>query len=229
MAFQVHIYTRVYIPHTMSTNYIPVTINKRLHLVPQNFLIIQACEQAFYNIPRFCYHEKLKTAGNCRMCVVEVLGGLKPVISCTNNVNKNMILFTLTPTIKKARESTLEFLLINHPLDCPICDQGGECDLQDETLHYGSDRSRYFFSYKRSIEDKDLGPIIKTIMTRCIHCTRCVRFCMEVLDNGSFGVFSRGETSGVGTYVKFFSKSELSGNLVDLCPVGQTNTQTFFV
>jgi len=205
----------------MYENHIPITINKRLHLVQNNFLIIQACEQAFYTIPRFCYHEKLKTAGNCRMCIVEVKGAPKPLVSCTNIVLKNMVIYTNSPSIKKARESTLEFLLINHPLDCPICDQGGECDLQDETLNYGLDRSRYFISYKRSVEDKDLGPIIKTIMTRCIHCTRCVRFSMEILDHGSLGVFSRGENAGVGSYLKFFSKSELSGNLVDLCPVGQ--------
>ena len=197
-------------------------INTLELFVKNDLSVLEACKYVGIMIPRFCYFETLSVAGNCRMCLVEIEKTPKPVTSCTLPVVNDMQIFVDTPLIKKSRENVLEALLANHPLDCPICDQGGECDLQDQTTVFGSPFSR-FFNNKRGVEDKYIGPLIKTVMTRCIHCTRCVRFCLEVLDNGSFGVFSRGETSGVGTYVKFFSKSELSGNLVDLCPVGQIN------
>jgi NADH dehydrogenase (ubiquinone) Fe-S protein 1 len=151
----------------------------------------------------------------------------KPVVSCAIPVSKGIIVFSDTPLVRKARESILEFLLLNHPLDCPICDQGGECDLQDESLTYGSDRGRYFTDFKRSVEDKECGPIVKTIITRCIHCTRCVRFSTEIAGNEVIGSFGRGEETEIGTYVQSFIKTELSGNLVDLCPVGALTSKPY--
>jgi NADH dehydrogenase/NADH:ubiquinone oxidoreductase subunit G len=148
------------------------------------------------------------------------------VVACARPVTKGIIVFTDTPLARKARESVLEFRLLNHPLDCPICDQGGECDLQDEALTYGSDRSRYF-EFKRSVENKECGPIVKTIITRCIHCTRCVRFSTEVAGNEVRGMFGRGEESAIGTYVNSFINTELSGNLVDLCPVGALTSKPY--
>lgn len=210
----------------MSTNLIPITINNRLYQVRANASILQACEEASIDVPRFCYHEKLSVAGNCRMCLVEVEKSPKPVVACAMPVSKNMIIYTNTPLVKKAREAVLEFLLINHPLDCPICDQGGECDLQDETLQYGSDRGR-FFEFKRTVEDKECGPIVKTIMTRCIHCTRCVRFSAEIAGQETLGSFGRGQETEIGTYVQSFIKTELSGNLVDLCPVGALTSKPY--
>jgi NADH dehydrogenase/NADH:ubiquinone oxidoreductase subunit G len=198
---------------------IEITINNKKYNVENNLTILQACEKADIVIPRFCYHDKLSVAGNCRMCLVEVEKSPKPVASCAMPLMPNMVIYTETPLVKKAREAVLEFLLINHPLDCPICDQGGECDLQDITLNYGSDRSR-FFEFKRGVEDKECGPIIKTIMTRCIHCTRCIRFISEVAGVEDLGAIGRGENTEIGTYINKFLKTELSGNLVDLCPVG---------
>lgn len=160
------------------------------------------------------------------MCLVEVEKSPKPVVSCAMPVSKNMVVYTDTPLVKKARESVLEFLLVNHPLDCPICDQAGECDLQDETLQYGSDRGR-FFEFKRSVEDKECGPIVKTIMTRCIHCTRCVRFSSEIAGQEVMGAFGRGQETEIGTYIQSFIKTELSGNLVDLCPVGALTSKPY--
>ena len=147
--------------------------------VEEGLTVLQACEKVGVEIPRFCYHEKLSIAGNCRMCLVEIEKSPKPIASCTFPVMEGLKIFTNTPLVKKARESVMEFLLLNHPLDCPICDQGGECDLQDQSMVYGSDSGR-FFNEKRSVEDKVCGPLIKTIMTRCIHCTRCVRFATEI-------------------------------------------------
>jgi len=210
----------------MSTNLIPITINNHLYQVRANASILQACEEASIDVPRFCYHEKLSVAGNCRMCLVEVEKSPKPVVACAMPVSKNMIIYTNTPLVKKAREAVLEFLLINHPLDCPICDQGGECDLQDETLQYGSDRGR-FFEFKRSVEDKECGPVVKTIMTRCIHCTRCVRFSAEIAGQETLGSFGRGQETEIGTYIQSFIKTELSGNLVDLCPVGALTSKPY--
>jgi len=210
----------------MSLNLIPITINNQLYQVRANASILQACEEASIDVPRFCYHEKLSVAGNCRMCLVEVEKSPKPVVACAMPISKNMVIYTNTPLVKKAREAVLEFLLINHPLDCPICDQGGECDLQDETLQYGSDRGR-FFEFKRSVEDKECGPIVKTIMTRCIHCTRCIRFSAEIAGQETLGSFGRGQETEIGTYVQSFIKTELSGNLVDLCPVGALTSKPY--
>jgi NADH dehydrogenase/NADH:ubiquinone oxidoreductase subunit G len=210
----------------MSIPLIPVTINNKIYQVRANASILQVCEEASIDVPRFCYHEKLSVAGNCRMCLVEVEKSPKPVVSCAMPVSKNMVIYTDTPLVKKTREAVLEFLLINHPLDCPICDQGGECDLQDETLQYGSDRGR-FFEFKRSVEDKECGPIVKTIMTRCIHCTRCVRFSAEIAGQEVLGSFNRGQETEIGTYIQSFIKTELSGNLVDLCPVGALTSKPY--
>ena len=205
---------------------ITLTINNKSYEVRANASILQACEEVGIHLPRFCYHEKLSVAGNCRICLVEVEKSPKPVVSCAMPVSKGMVVYTDTPLVKKVRESVLEFLLINHPLDCPICDQGGECDLQDETLQFGSDRSR-FYEFKRSVEDKEVGPIIKTIMTRCIHCTRCVRFSAEIAGQEVMGSFGRGEETEIGTYVQEFIKTELSGNLADICPVGALTSKPY--
>ena len=206
---------------------IKIVINNKTVYVRSEATILQACESINIDVPRFCYHEKLSVAGNCRICLVEVIKSPKPVVSCAIPVSKGMIVFSDTPLVHKARESVLEFLLLNHPLDCPICDQGGECDLQDESLTYGSDRGRYLFDFKRSVEDKECGPIIKTIITRCIHCTRCVRFSAEIAGNEVRGSFGRGEETEIGTYIQSFIKTELSGNLVDLCPVGALTSKPY--
>ncbi len=207
-------------------NQVSITINNRSFFVRPQTTVLQACEIAGIDLPRFCYHEKLSVAGNCRMCLVEVQKSPKPVVACAMPVSKGMTIFTDTPLVRKARESVLEFLLINHPLDCPICDQGGECDLQDEAYYYGSDRGR-FMEFKRSVEDKECGPIIKTIMTRCIHCTRCIRFSTEVAGNEIMGAFGRGEETEIGTYINRIIRTELSGNLVDLCPVGALTSKPY--
>jgi NADH-quinone oxidoreductase subunit G len=188
--------------------------------------IIQACAQAGIEIPRFCYHEKLSIAGNCRMCLVEVEKSPKPVASCSMPVNNGMVVYTNTPVVKKAREGVMEFLLANHPLDCPICDQGGECDLQDQAMIYGNDRSRYFEN-KRAVEDKNCGPLIKTIMNRCIHCTRCVRFGTEIAGIEDLGLTGRGQKMEIGTYIEKTINSELSGNIIDLCPVGALTSKPY--
>lgn len=210
----------------MSQQIISLTINNKPYEVRANASILQACEEVGIHLPRFCYHEKLSVAGNCRICLVEVEKSPKPVVSCAMPVSKGMVIYTDTPLVKKVRESVIEFLLINHPLDCPICDQGGECDLQDETLQFGSDRSR-FYEFKRSVEDKEVGPIIKTIMTRCIHCTRCVRFSAEIAGQEVMGSFGRGEETEIGTYIQEFIKTELSGNLADICPVGALTSKPY--
>ncbi|MFC3069978.1 NADH-quinone oxidoreductase subunit NuoG [Phenylobacterium soli] len=182
--------------------------------------VLQVCEIAGKEIPRFCYHERLSIAGNCRMCLVEVKPGPpKPQASCALPAAENMEIFTDTPMVKKARHGVMEFLLINHPLDCPICDQGGECDLQDQAMGYGRDDSRYAEN-KRAVEEKFMGPLIKTVMTRCIQCTRCVRFVTEVAGVPEIGLISRGEDVEITTYLDKAVSSNLSGNVVDLCPVG---------
>jgi NADH-quinone oxidoreductase subunit G len=189
--------------------------------------LLQACEQAGAEIPRFCYHERLSIAGNCRMCLVEVQGSPKPIASCAMGVNdlppnkdgSPKIISTRSALVKKAREGVMEFLLINHPLDCPICDQGGECDLQDQAQAYGRGGSRYTEN-KRAVEDKHLGPLIKTVMTRCIHCTRCVRYMTEVAGVEELGLIGRGEDAEITTYLEKGILSEMSANVVDLCPVG---------
>lgn len=188
--------------------------------------ILQACASIGITIPRFCYHERLSIAGNCRMCLVEIAKSPKPVASCALQIDNGMIIKTNSDLVKKAREGVMELLLANHPLDCPICDQGGECDLQDQTMVYGSDRGR-FKEDKRVVEDKNLGPFIKTIMTRCIHCTRCIRFASEIAGVPLLGLTGRGSSMEVGTYVEATLDSELSGNVIDLCPVGALTSKPF--
>ncbi len=205
---------------------INLIINNRSIQVKPGTTVLQACEAAQAEVPRFCYHDRLSVAGNCRMCLVEIEKSPKPVVSCAMPVMDGMRVYTDTPLAKKASETVLEFLLVNHPLDCPICDQGGECDLQDQTLAYGSDRSR-FFEFKRGVEDKECGPIIKTIMTRCIHCTRCVRFTEEISGTNELGTINRGTHTEIGPYVNKFIKTELAGNLVDLCPVGALTSKPY--
>jgi NADH-quinone oxidoreductase subunit G len=181
--------------------------------------VLQACEQAGKEIPRFCYHDKLSVAGNCRMCLVEIEKSPKPIASCAFPVGEGMIVRTDTQMVRQARRGVMEFLLINHPLDCPICDQGGECDLQDQSFAYGMDHSRYVEN-KRAVTDKYLGPLVKTVMTRCIQCTRCIRFATEIAGVSELGATGRGESMEIGTYVERALTSELSGNLIDICPVG---------
>ncbi len=195
--------------------------------VEDGITLLQACEQAGVDIPRFCYHERLSIAGNCRMCLVEVVGMPKPQASCALGVNdlppkrdnSLWVVNTLSPMVKKAREGVMEFLLINHPLDCPICDQGGECDLQDQSMAFGGGGTRYALN-KRAVEEKHLGPLIKTAMTRCIQCTRCVRFMTEIAGVEELGAIGRGEDMEITTYLEKGMMSELSANVVDLCPVG---------
>eukprot|EP00056_Hartaetosiga_gracilis_P000373 m.38044 g.38044 ORF g.38044 m.38044 type:complete len:718 (+) comp10179_c0_seq1:74-2227(+) len=190
--------------------------------------ILQACEDAGKQIPRFCYHDRLSIAGNCRMCLVEVEKSPKPVASCAMPVMPGMSVKTDSPATKKAREGVMEFLLVNHPLDCPICDQGGECDLQDQSLGFGNDRSRFFINDgKRAVENKNIGPLVKTIMTRCIHCTRCVRFGNEIAGVDEIGTTGRGNSMQIGTYVEKMFNSELSGNIIDLCPVGALTSKPY--
>ena len=194
--------------------------------VPSNTTVLQACDTIGIEVPRFCFHERLLIAGNCRMCLVEIEKSPKPVPSCAFPVMDNMRVYTNTPLVKKAQESVLEFLLINHPLDCPICDQGGECDLQDQAMTFGSDSSR-FYSAKRGVEDKNTGPLIKTIMTRCIHCTRCIRFATEIAGVPDLGTTGRGKKTEIGTYIKKLLTSEISGNIIDLCPVGALTSKPY--
>ncbi len=202
--------------------------------VPAEYTLLQACEAAGAEIPRFCYHERLSIAGNCRMCLVEVKGGPKPVASCAWGVRdcrpgpkgEPPEISTRSPMVKKAREGVMEFLLINHPLDCPICDQGGECDLQDQAMGYGVDTSR-FAENKRAVEDKYLGALVKTSMTRCIQCTRCVRFAAEVAGAPEMGAIGRGEDMEITTYLESALTSELQGNLVDICPVGALTSKPY--
>jgi len=202
--------------------------------VPPEYTLLQACEAAGAEIPRFCFHERLSIAGNCRMCLIEVQGIPKPQASCAMGVkdlapNKDGApkqLFTKTPMVKKAREGVMEFLLINHPLDCPICDQGGECDLQDQAMAYGVDSSR-FAENKRAVENKYIGALVKTIMTRCIHCTRCIRFTTEVAGVPELGAIGRGEDMEITTYLEQAMTSELQSNVVDLCPVGALTSKPY--
>ena len=205
---------------------IKVTVDDKEVEVPLGATALQAAELAGAEIPRFCYHERLSIAGNCRMCLVEVEKAPKPVASCAFPVMDGMKIITDSPVVRNARRGVMEFLLINHPLDCPICDQGGECDLQDQAVAYGGDISRYR-EHKRSVTDKYLGPLIKTIMTRCIQCTRCVRFATEVAGTPELGAVSRGEAMEITTYVEKALSSELSGNLIDICPVGALTSRPY--
>ncbi len=204
-----------------------VTINGKSVTIADGLTIIQACEIANVEVPRFCYHERLAIAGNCRMCLVEVEGmPPKPVASCAMPATEGMKIHTDTPMVKKAREGVMEFLLANHPLDCPICDQGGECDLQDQAYQYGSGKSHYH-EQKRAVQDKNMGPLVKTQMTRCIQCTRCIRFIEDVAGTTELGAVNRGENMEITTYLDQNIKSELSGNIIDLCPVGALTSKPY--
>ena len=194
--------------------------------VPEGMTVLQAAEMLGIEIPIFCYHPKLSIAGNCRMCLVEMENSPKPIASCAMPATQGMVIRTKTPMVKKARQGVLEFLLINHPLDCPICDQGGECDLQDITVAYGGDSSRFGLN-KRAVPDKDFGPLIETAMNRCIHCTRCIRFATEVAGVPELGATGRGEEMEIGTYIEKTITSELSGNMIDICPVGALTSKPY--
>src|SRR5215204_4525638 len=211
-----------------------IKVDDREVEVPPEYTLLQACEQAGAEIPRFCFHERLPIAGNCRMCLVELVGSPKPVASCAWGVRdcrpgpkgEPPEVKTRSPMVKKAREGVMEFLLINHPLDCPICDQGGECDLQDQAMAFGVDSSRYKEN-KRAVEDKYIGPLVKTVMNRCIHCTRCVRFSTEVAGVPELGAIGRGEDMEITTYLEQAMTSELQGNVIDLCPVGALTSKPY--
>ncbi len=194
--------------------------------VEEGLTVLQACEKAGAEIPRFCYHEKLSIAGNCRMCLVEMEKSPKPIASCAMPAAEGMNIKTNTPFVEKARKGVMEFLLANHPLDCPVCDQGGECDLQDQSMFYGVDKSR-FKENKRAVPEKYMGPLIKTQMTRCIHCTRCVRFATEVAGVSELGAIGRGEDMQITTYLEQSMQSELSANVIDLCPVGALTSKPY--
>src|ERR1700739_2870447 len=204
-----------------------VTIDGKTVEVPNGSTILQAAEAAGVEIPRFCYHERLSIAGNCRMCLVEVeKAPPKPIASCGYPVADGMVVHTESPMVRNARRGVMEFLLINHPLDCPICDQGGECDLQDQAMGYGVDPSR-FAENKRAVEDKYLGALVKTSMNRCIQCTRCVRFSAEIAGVPELGATGRGEDMEITTYLEEAMTSELQGNIVDLCPVGALTSKPY--
>ena len=201
-------------------------INNKEIEIEEGLTVLQACEAAGAEIPRFCYHERLSIAGNCRMCLVEMEKSPKPIASCAMPAADGMNIKTNTPLVEKARKGVMEFLLVNHPLDCPVCDQGGECDLQDQSMYYGVDKSR-FKENKRHVPDKYMGPLIKTQMTRCIHCTRCVRFATEIAGVPELGAIGRGEDMQITTYLEKAMESELSANVVDLCPVGALTSKPY--
>ncbi len=203
-----------------------ITINGKEIEFEKGMTVLQACELANVEIPRFCYHEKLSIAGNCRMCLVEMEKSAKPIASCAMPASEGMKIKTNTEFVQKARKGVMEFLLANHPLDCPVCDQGGECDLQDQSLYYGFDKSR-FSENKRAVKDKYMGPLIKTQMTRCIHCTRCIRFATEVAGVPEIGAIGRGEDMEITTYLEESMTSELSANVIDLCPVGALTSKPY--
>ncbi|XP_064401362.1 NADH-ubiquinone oxidoreductase 75 kDa subunit, mitochondrial-like [Halichondria panicea] len=209
---------------------VEVFVDDKQVMVDPGTTVLQACAMVGVEIPRYCYHERLSIAGNCRMCLVEIEKSPKPVAACAMPVMAGWRIKTNSEITRKAREGVMEFLLVNHPLDCPICDQGGECDLQDQSMVFGSDRSRFVdnqYSGKRAVEDKNIGPLVKTIMTRCIHCTRCIRFGTEVAGVEDLGTTGRGGDMQVGTYVEKMFRSELSGNVIDLCPVGALTSKPY--
>ncbi|KAI2617365.1 NADH-ubiquinone oxidoreductase 78 kDa subunit mitochondrial precursor [Hypoxylon sp. NC1633] len=207
---------------------VELTVDGKKVSIEAGSALIQACEKAGVTVPRYCYHEKLMIAGNCRMCLVEVERAPKPVASCAWPVQPGMVVKTNSPLTHKAREGVMEFLLANHPLDCPICDQGGECDLQDQSMRYGADRGRFHeIGGKRGVEDKNIGPLIKTSMNRCIHCTRCIRFANDIAGAPEMGSFGRGNDIQIGTYLEQNLDSEMSGNVIDLCPVGALTSKPY--
>jgi NADH-quinone oxidoreductase subunit G len=203
-----------------------LTIDGQEIEVPPGTTVLQACQRLGVEVPHFCFHERLAIAGNCRMCLVEQEKSPKPIASCAMPATDNMVIHTKSEKAQKARKGVMEFLLINHPLDCPICDQGGECDLQDQAMAYGFDRGR-FEENKRAVKDKNFGPLIKTSMNRCIHCTRCIRFATEIAGVEELGATGRGESMEIGTYVEKALTSELSGNMIDLCPVGALTSKPY--
>lgn len=206
-----------------------ITNKKQLEKIDNKVSLISYLISNGISIPHFCYHNELSIAGNCRVCLVELKNSPKPVVSCAVNAKSCLLnnkVYYDSVLLKKARENILEFLLLNHPMDCPICDQGGECDLQDQSLFFGFTKKR-FYKFKRIVSDKDLGPIVKTVMTRCIHCTRCIRFANEITGVEELGIFGRGTLSEVGTYVNRILTSELSGNVIDLCPVGKLTIKNY--
>jgi len=203
-----------------------VKVNETDIEAEEGLTVLQVCEQSGVEIPRFCYHEKLSIAGNCRMCLVEIEKSPKPIASCATSAADGMNVKTNTPFVEKARKGVMEFLLANHPLDCPVCDQGGECDLQDQSMFYGIDKSRYKEN-KRAVPEKNMGPLIKTVMTRCIHCTRCIRFATEVAGVPELGAIGRGEDMQITTYLEKSMQSELSANVIDLCPVGALTSKPY--
>jgi NADH dehydrogenase/NADH:ubiquinone oxidoreductase subunit G len=203
-----------------------VLVDDRFYDFEGNNTIFQFCLKKGINLPCFCYHERLSIAGNCRICLVEVNTVL--VVSCAISLMDHMVIHTKNKRVRRSRESILEFLLVNHPLDCPICDQGGECDLQDIVINYGSDRGRFYETVKRSVDNLNCcGPLIKTIMTRCIHCTRCVRFMQEIAGVFDLGVIGRGNNMEIGVYIEKLLYHELIGNIIDLCPVGALTSMPF--
>ena len=212
--------------HLLENKMPKIIINGKEIEFEKGMTVLQACELADVEIPRFCYHEKLSIAGNCRMCLVEMEKSAKPIASCAMPATDGMNIKTNTELVEKARKGVMEFLLANHPLDCPVCDQGGECDLQDQSLYYGVDKSR-FIENKRQVKEKYMGPLIKTQMTRCIHCTRCVRFATEVAGVPEIGAIGRGENMEITTYLEKSMESELSANVIDLCPVGALTSKPY--
>lgn len=207
---------------------ISIQVNDYQFFVKANLSIIEACKFIGIIIPRFCYHEKLSVAASCRMCIVEIEKVPKPLTACSSDISAGLTFFTNTPFVRKARENVLEALLLNHPLDCPICDQAGECDLQDQVKSFGTFYTRFYVNTKRGVEDKNCGPLIKTIMTRCIHCTRCVRFGTEIAGVDFLGTLNRGISTEIGGYIAKTFNSEISGNLIDLCPVGALTANPYF-
>jgi NADH-ubiquinone oxidoreductase-G iron-sulfur binding region/2Fe-2S iron-sulfur cluster binding domain len=201
-------------------------INHKIVLFSEEYTLIQLCTAIGIHLPRFCYHSSLPIAANCRMCLIQFEESLKPIAACAITPQPNMRVLTETSLVKQAREAVLEFLLINHPLDCPICDQGGECDLQDQTVVFGSDRGR-FYEAKRAVKDFNLGPIVKTQMTRCIHCTRCIRFSQDVLKTNDLGLLGRGSSMKIAPFISSKLSSKLSGNLADICPVGALTSKPY--
>lgn len=206
---------------------IKVFIDDKPFKISNGFTILQSCALGNVELPRFCYHDKLKIAGNCRICLVEVTGSKKLVASCAAQITEFAKIYTNTIRVRVARQNVLEFLLANHPLDCPICDQGGECDLQDITTTFGADRGRFYESAKRAVLNKNIGPLVRTSMNRCIHCTRCVRFISLISGSPQLGMLNRGSSSEIGGYVDIILDDPLSGNVIDLCPVGALTSKPF--
>lgn len=205
---------------------VTLRINNRPYMYIKPLTIFQACLEKKIYVPRFCYHVALKIAGNCRMCLLEEKASLKPIASCAVTIGAGMIVYTQTELVKKAREGVLEYLLANHPLDCPICDQGGECDLQDQTMVFGADRGR-FYELKRSTPNKNFGFLIKTFLNRCIHCARCTRFMHDVAGAQNLALLGRGYKTEISNYTENFLVSEISGNIIDLCPVGALTSKPY--